>query len=81
MYFISLDFSRRAQIITEELNKMKNIKCNEVEGAMYAFPRIFFTQKIIDEAKKRNMAPDLFYTYEGMNYNINNIQGLIMRNS
>lgn len=49
---------------------MKNVKCNEVEGAMYAFPRIFFTQKIIDEAKKRNMAPDLFYTYEGLNFKL-----------
>lgn len=44
---------------------MKNITCNEVEGAMYAFPKIVFNDKIIKEANERNMNPDLFYTYEG----------------
>lgn len=58
-------FKRRAEIVTEKLNKMKNIKCAEVEGSMYAFPRLFFSEKIIKEAKSRNMNPDLFYTYEG----------------
>ena len=56
---------RRAGIVTEKLNNMKNVKCTEVEGAMYAFPRLFFTEKIIQEAEKRKMSPDLFYTYEG----------------
>ena len=51
--------------MTDKLNKMKNIKCAEVEGAMYAFPKLFFTEKIITEAAKRKMNPDLFYTYEG----------------
>lgn len=43
---------------------MKNIKCNDVEGAMYAFPRIFLGKKAIEEAKKRNMEPDLFYVLQ-----------------
>jgi len=54
----------RAAIVTAALNKMKNIKSNEVEGAMYAFPSIFLSQKAIEEAKRRKMAPDLFYTME-----------------
>lgn len=58
-------FKRRAQIVNEKLNQMKNVKCSEVEGAMYAFPRLFFNEKIIQEAEKRKMSPDLFYTYEG----------------
>ena len=29
---------RRGEIVTDSLNKMKNITANEVEGAMYAFP-------------------------------------------
>lgn len=55
----------RAQIVTKYLQGMKNVTCNEVEGAMYAFPRIHLSQSAIEEAKKRNMAPDLFYTMEG----------------
>ena len=30
---------------TEVLNSMENVKCNEVAGAMYAFPRIHFQRK------------------------------------
>lgn len=37
----------RALMITEKLNKMENITCNSVQGAMYAFPRIHFTDKVI----------------------------------
>lgn len=44
---------------------MKNITCNEVEGAMYAFPRIHLPDRAIEEAKKVNQAPDLFYTLKG----------------
>lgn len=44
---------------------MKNVTCNEVEGAMYAFPRIHLPDRAIAEAEKLNMAPDLFYTMQG----------------
>jgi len=56
----------RAHIVTEYLKKMKNVTCNEVEGAMYAFPRLHLSQKAIDEAKARKMKPDLFYTMEAL---------------
>jgi len=45
---------------------MKNITCNEIEGAMYAFPRIYFTKKVIEIAKKRNMKPDVLYALEAL---------------
>ena len=32
---------------TEVLNSMENVKCNEVAGAMYAFPRITLPKKAI----------------------------------
>ena len=35
----------------EVLNSMENVKCNEVEGAMYAFPRITLPKKAIEAAK------------------------------
>jgi aspartate/methionine/tyrosine aminotransferase len=39
---------KRANIVSTELNKMKNIKCQQIEGAMYAFPSIFFSKKAIE---------------------------------
>lgn len=52
---------RRALIVTEKLNHMTNVSCQEVEGAMYAFPKIALGEKAIQEALKRKMEPDLFY--------------------
>jgi len=54
----------RALIVDKALNEMKNVKSNEVEGAMYAFPSVFLPKKAIEAAKSKNMAPDLFYTME-----------------
>ena len=36
---------------TETLNKIEGITCNEVAGAMYAFPRIYLPEKAIEAAK------------------------------
>ena len=33
--------------MSKYLNEMVNIKCQEVEGAMYAFPSITFSKKAI----------------------------------
>ena len=35
----------------EALNSIENVKCNEVAGAMYAFPRITLPKKAIEAAK------------------------------
>ena len=42
---------KRAKIITEVLNSVENVKCNEVAGAMYVFPRITLPKKAIEPAK------------------------------
>lgn len=57
---------RKAKIATEILNTMTNVECQEVEGAMYCFPRIKFSQAAIQEAERRRIAPDLFYCLEGL---------------
>ena len=57
---------RRAEMCSDYLNKMDNIKCNPVDGAMYAFPRIFYGKKVFEEAKKRNVSPDMFYCMEAL---------------
>jgi alanine transaminase len=54
----------KAEMLTHRLNKIPNFKCNKIEGAMYAFPRILFPQKAIDLAKANNMNPDLFFALE-----------------
>lgn len=57
-------YKKRAKSVFEVLNTMTNIKCNEIEGAMYAFPTINLSQSAIEEAKKHNnMSPDTFYCY------------------
>jgi alanine transaminase len=53
---------KRAGLVTDFLRGMKNVTCNEVEGAMYAFPQIKFSNKAVEAAQ--GQAPDLFYCLE-----------------
>lgn len=48
---IQESYKKKAKLTTEVLNSMEGVKCNEVEGAMYAFPRITLPQRAIEEAK------------------------------
>ena len=54
----------RAKIVTKYLNSMVNVKSNEVEGAMYAFPSVKFSKKAIAAAEKEGKVVDLFYCLE-----------------
>ena len=49
--FIKDSYKKKAKMTTEVLNSMENVKCNEVAGAMYAFPRITLPKKAIEAAK------------------------------
>ncbi|CAH8646175.1 unnamed protein product [Heterobilharzia americana] len=51
----------KANITYNALNTMPNMSCNPVQGAMYAFPRIYLPTRAVEEAKKRGQAPDFFY--------------------
>ncbi|KAI5632399.1 aminotransferase class I and II domain-containing protein [Phthorimaea operculella] len=57
------DLETRSKIIVENFNKMDGFKCNVLQGAMYAFPRIDMPQKAIEAAKKDGKAPDVFYSF------------------
>jgi alanine transaminase len=46
---------------------MKNVSCSNIEGAMYAFPRIHFSEKFIAEAKKQGKEPDFIYCMDMVN--------------
>ena len=47
------DLALKARMATETLNTVDGVRCDEVMGAMYAFPRIFLPEKAIAEAKVR----------------------------
>lgn len=51
----------KAMLMYKKLNSVKNIKCNEIEGAMYAFPTMIFPENFLLEAKEENMEPDYYY--------------------
>lgn len=48
------------------LNSLEGVTCNEVTGALYAFPRIRLPQKAIEEAKRNNLDPNDFYCWQLM---------------
>ena len=41
---------RKAKMRSEVFNSMENVKCNEVAGVMYAFPRIPLPKKAVEAA-------------------------------
>lgn len=49
------ELKKRAQLVTKAYNQVEGVKCQEVQGAMYAFPRIFLPDKAIAEAKVRKI--------------------------
>uniref|UniRef100_A0A0B7BIW0 alanine transaminase n=1 Tax=Arion vulgaris TaxID=1028688 RepID=A0A0B7BIW0_9EUPU len=53
----------KAQLVTHLFNSIEGITCNEVEGAMYAFPRIYLPEKAIKAAEATEQTPDSFYCF------------------
>jgi alanine transaminase len=56
--------AQRANMIADTFNSIPGIKCNPVQGAMYAFPQITIPQKAIDAAKAKGQQPDTYYAFE-----------------
>ncbi|OWR54812.1 alanine aminotransferase 2 like protein [Danaus plexippus plexippus] len=53
----------RARLVSESLNAIEGYKCNVVQGALYAFPRINLPPKAVAAAEEANQLPDVFYAY------------------
>lgn len=51
----------RAELLSKTFNEMRNVTCSEIQGAMYAFPRIHLSQSAIQAARDLNVQPDFFY--------------------
>jgi len=47
----------KARMVVDVLNSCKRLKCQEIQGAMYAFPRLFLTASAIEAAKTKGMEP------------------------
>lgn len=45
------NLAKKAKLTEDMFNKVPGIHCNPLQGAMYAFPRIFIPSKAIEEAK------------------------------
>ncbi|VDM57922.1 unnamed protein product [Angiostrongylus costaricensis] len=52
---------KRAILVKEAYGSIEGIKCNEVQGAMYAFPQIELPSRAIETARSLNQEPDFFY--------------------
>merc|ERR1712150_97143 len=57
----------KAELLTTSFNDMKNVTCTEIEGAMYGFPRIHFSEKFIQEAHSQGVEPDFIYCMDMVN--------------
>ena len=57
---------RKATLLHEKLNQMRNIQCNVVEGAMYAFPEVKFSKRAIEAAQQKGLPVDKFYVFEAL---------------
>ena len=51
----------RAELLSKTFNEMRHVTCSEIQGAMYAFPRIHLSQSAIKAAREQNVTPDFFY--------------------
>lgn len=58
---------QKARMLTKTFNEMTNVTCTEIEGAMYGFPRVHFSQKFIEEAQAVGKEPDFLYCMDMVN--------------
>lgn len=56
--------TRRARLVAGSLNELEGVSCNEVEGAMYAFPRITLPPAALEAAARAGKAADFLYCME-----------------
>ncbi|CAH1778604.1 unnamed protein product [Owenia fusiformis] len=55
--------NEKAKLVTKLFNSIPGMSCNEVQGAMYSFPRIDLPAKAIEAAKADGKSPDAFYCF------------------
>ncbi|XP_040265415.1 alanine aminotransferase 2 [Bufo bufo] len=53
--------AHKAKLTEEFFNQVPGIRCNPLQGAMYAFPQIVIPPRAVEKAEELQMAPDMFY--------------------
>lgn len=48
-------------MVAKTFNSIPGMSCNEVQGAMYAFPQFEIPPRAIEAAEEEGKAPDMFY--------------------
>ena len=56
---ILTSLKKKAETISKRLDKIEGIECNPVQGAMYAFPKIYLPPGAIAKAKVNHMFVNL----------------------
>lgn len=56
--------AKRAKIVATTLNSIPSITCNEVQGAMYAFPQVHLPEKALVAAKEAGQSADVFWAFQ-----------------
>lgn len=62
-----MGLKERAGLLEDKLNQMENISCNKIEGAMYGFPQVFFSDGAIEAAKEKGQPVDSMYCMDMLN--------------
>ncbi len=57
----SQNLKEKAKLMHQKLNSIRGMKCNEIEGAMYAFPSVDLPHHVVKRAQKLGMKPDYYY--------------------
>ncbi|KAM9167087.1 alanine aminotransferase 1 isoform 2-T2 [Mergus octosetaceus] len=53
--------AQKAKLTQEIFNRTPGIRCNPVQGALYAFPRIELPPRALQAAQAQGQAPDMFF--------------------
>lgn len=56
-----LEFKERAEMVEQALNNCEGVRTNPIDGAMYAFPRLYLPQKFVKKAEEQNRIPDFHF--------------------
>jgi len=57
----------RAELLSSTFNEMQNTSCTDIEGAMYAFPKVHFSEKAIKKAEDAEVPCDFMYCLDMVN--------------
>lgn len=58
---IQASFKRRSEKLTQILNSLEGVTCNDADGAMYVFPRVVFPPKFLAQCEASGEKPEMVY--------------------